>query len=137
MTETITVQTIIDAPIEKVWKYYTEPEHIVQWNNASPDWHTPSAKNDVRTGGTFTFRMEARDGSAGFDFGGTYTEVKVNELIAYTMGDGRRVQVTFSGDNQSTKLVVMFDPETVNPIEMQRGGWQAILDNFKDYVESH
>lgn len=133
----ITVENTINAPVEKVWDYWTKPEHITKWNNASDDWHTPRAENDLRTGGSFSSRMEARDGSMGFDFGGVYDEVRNNEYIEYTMGDGRKVMVTFSGDGTSTKVTETFDPETTNSIELQRGGWQAILDNFKKYTENN
>lgn len=133
----ITVESTVQAPVEKVWKFWTLPEHITQWCNASEDWHAPRAENDPRTGGKFLTRMEAKDGSFGFDFGGIYDNVKTNELIAYTIGDGRKVQITFSPSGNSTKVVETFDAENENPVEMQRGGWQAILDNFKKYVESH
>ncbi len=132
---TINVENTIDSPTEKVWECYTKPEHVTKWNNASPDWHTPRAENDLRVGGKFSFRMEAKDGSAGFDFWGIYDEVEENKLIKYTMGDGRKAEVIFAGDNSETKVVVNFEPENENSIEMQRGGWQAILDNFKRYVE--
>ncbi|MEW6722849.1 MAG: SRPBCC family protein [Candidatus Micrarchaeota archaeon] len=133
----ITVQAIIKAPVEKVWRFWTGPEHIVKWNSASEDWHTPRAANDLRKGGTFSCRMEAKDGSAGFDFGGVYDEVKTNESIAYTMDDGRKVRVSFTsiGDGE-TKVVEAFDAESTNPPELQRAGWQAILDNFKKYAEN-
>lgn len=135
--ESITIQTTINAPVETVWEYWTAPEHITKWNQASEDWHSPSAENDLRTGGTFTTRMEAKDGSAGFDFGGTYDEVTPYELIAYTMDDGRTVKITFakSNDNETT-VVETFDAETENSLELQRSGWQSILDNFKTYVEA-
>ena len=132
----ITVETIIKAPVEKVWNYFTSPEHIMQWNTASDDWFTPKAENDLRIGGSFNSRMEAKDGSFGFDFGGVYDNVKKNELIEYTMGDGRKVKVIFSPSGDQTKIVETFDAEATNPVEMQRGGWQAILDNFKKYTES-
>ena len=133
----ITVESTVNASIEKTWKFWTGVEHITKWNSASEDWHTPRATNDLRTGGKFTSRMEAKDGSVGFDFGGTYSEVKPNQLIAYTMDDGRKAKVTFSGNNQSTKVVETFEAESVNSIELQRGGWQSILDNFKKYSESN
>ena len=133
----ITVKTTVYAPIEKVWKYWSSPEHITQWNNASDDWHTPRAENDLRTGGNFLTRMEARDGSAGFDFGGVYDDVQENKYIAYTMGDGRKVRVTFSGDENETDIEETFDAESENSPEMQKTGWQAILDNFKEYTETH
>ena len=132
----ITVETTVNAPVEKVWKTWSEPQHIKNWCAASDDWHAPKAENDLRTGGTFSTRMEAKDGSFGFDFGGVYDNVKKNELIEYTMGDGRKVQVTFSPAGDQTKIVETFDAESTNSVEMQRGGWQAILDNFKKYTES-
>jgi uncharacterized protein YndB with AHSA1/START domain len=110
---------------------------VVNWNSASDDWHTTKAENDLRTGGTFSSRMEAKDGSFGFDFGGIYDEVIPNELIAYTMGDGRKVKVTFTENSGKTEVVETFDAETENPVEMQRGGWQAIMDNFKKYAEAN
>jgi len=135
-TTKITVETTVNAPVEKVWKSWGEPEHIKNWCAASEDWHAPKAENDLRTGGKFSTRMEAKDGSFGFDFGGIYDNVKKNELIEYTIGDGRKVQVTFSPSGDQTKIVETFDAETTNSVEMQRGGWQAILDNFKKYTES-
>jgi uncharacterized protein YndB with AHSA1/START domain len=132
----ITIETTVNAPVEKVWKAWSEPQHIKNWCAASDDWHAPKAENDLRTGGTFSTRMEAKDGSFGFDFGGVYDNVKKNELIEYTMGDGRKVNVSFSPSGDQTKIVETFDAESTNPVEMQRGGWQAILDNFKKYTES-
>lgn len=131
----ITVEAIVNAPVDKVWKLWTTPEDIIKWNSASDDWHTPRAENDLRAGGKFFSRMEARDGSFGFDFGGVYDEVKTNEVIAYTMGDERKVKVTFSAAGNQTKVVETFEAEDMHSIEMQRGGWQAILDNFKKYTE--
>jgi uncharacterized protein YndB with AHSA1/START domain len=136
-TQNITVQQVVNAPLEKVWNYFTTPQHIMQWNNASPDWHTPRAENDLRTGGRFNSRMEARDGSMGFDFWGTYDAVTPHELIAYTLGDGRKVTVQFAPEGNSTSVVEQFEAESQNPVDMQRTGWQAILDNFKAYTESH
>jgi len=134
----ITVENTVDAPVEKVWQCWTAPEHITKWSYASDDWHTPYAENDVRVGGSFKSRMEAKDGSMGFDFGGVYDEVKTNKAIAYTMGDGRKVAVSFSDlGNNKTKVVETFEAEGTNPIEMQRAGWQAILDNFKKYTEEY
>ncbi len=132
----ITVETIVQAPLEKVWEFWSQPEHITKWNAASEDWHTPRAENDLRTGGKFSSRMEAKDGSMGFDFGGTYDEVKEHELIAYTMGDGRKVRVVFTPMGDKTLVSETFDPESENSREMQQGGWQSILDNFKNYVEA-
>jgi len=133
----ITVESTVNAPVEKVWGYFTKPEHITKWNNASADWHTPSAKNDLRVGGNFLYRMEAKDGSFGFDFGGTYDEVKNGELIEYTIGDGRKVKVNFTGEGNKTKVTENFEAENMNSIELQKTGWQAILDNFKRYTESN
>lgn len=133
----ITVENTVTAPVEKVWAYWTKPEHIIKWNNASDDWHTPRAENDLRAGGSFVSRMEAKDGSIGFDFGGVYDKVKIHEYIKYTMGDGRKVKITFSGNGDTTKVVESFEAETTNPIEIQKGGWQGILDNFKKYAESN
>jgi uncharacterized protein YndB with AHSA1/START domain len=133
----ITVETTINAPVEKVWEFWSSPEHITKWCNASDDWHTPRAENDLRTGGKFLSRMEAKDGSFGFDFGGVYDDVKTNELIEYTIGDGRKVTIHFVPTGNETKVIETFEAESTNPIEMQRGGWQAILDNFKKYVEAN
>lgn len=131
----ITVQAVINSPVEKVWELYTTPEHIMQWNNASDDWHTPRAENDLRVGGKFFSRMEAKDGSVGFDFTGVYNEVKENELISYTMDDGRTVTVKFEEIPETVKITVTFEAESENPVEMQKNGWQAILNNFKKYIE--
>ncbi|MFN2438133.1 MAG: SRPBCC family protein [Chitinophagaceae bacterium] len=133
----ITVENTVKAPVEKVWKFWTEPEHIKKWNNASDDWHTPHAENDLRVGGKFVARMEAKDGSFGFDFGGIYDEVTPNKSIAYTLGDGRKVNISFTGRGNETKVVETFDPENTNSMEMQKTGWQAILDNFKKYTEEN
>ena len=133
----ITVEALINAPIEKVWEFWTKPEHIMVWNAASDDWHTPSATNDLRTGGKFTSRMEAKDGSFGFDFEGIYDEVKHLELIKYGMADGRKVQVEFIKEGNLTQIIEKFDPESVNPVDMQKAGWQAILNNFKKYIEAN
>jgi uncharacterized protein YndB with AHSA1/START domain len=132
----ITVESTIDAPVEKVWETWTKPEHIAHWCAASDDWHVPKAENDVRVGGSFSTRMEAKDGSFGFDFGGVYDAVRVNEYMEYTMGDGRKVQITFTSHGNKTHVVESFDAESTNPVEMQKGGWQAILDNFKKYTEA-
>src|SRR5690606_19175336 len=105
----ITVETTVKAPVEKVWKLYTSPEHIVKWNSASDDWHTTKAENDVQTGGKFLSRMEAKDGSFGFNFEGVYDNIRVNERIAYTMSDGRKAEITFTGEKNETKMTVVFD----------------------------
>lgn len=133
----ITVAATVNAPAEKVWEFWTKPEHITQWNSASPDWHTPRSENDVRVGGKFSARMEAKDGSFGFDFWGIYDEVEANKRLAYTIGDGRKVEVDFKADGNSTVVTETFEAENMNPVDMQRGGWQAILDNFKRYTESN
>ncbi|MFV8325962.1 SRPBCC family protein [Flavobacterium sp. ZS1P14] len=132
----ITVETIINAPIGTVWEKWTNPEDIVNWNNASDDWHTTRAENDLKAGGKFLSRMEAKDGSVGFDFSGTYDTVKSNELIEYTADDNRKVKIQFCNDNDKTKIIEIFEAENENPIAMQQSGWQSILDNFKKYTES-
>lgn len=132
----IVVESTINAPIEKVWACYTEPTHIMQWNNASPDWHTPKAENDLRVGGKFSSTMAAKDGSFSFDFWGIYDEVVANERIAYTLGDDRKVSVDFKSDGSQTVVTTVFEPESENSHELQKAGWQAILDNFKKHVES-
>jgi uncharacterized protein YndB with AHSA1/START domain len=132
----LTVQSTINGPIEKVWESWNNPEDITNWCSPSPDWHTPTATNDLREGGRFSSRMEAKDGSMGFDFGGKYTTVKKNESIEYTIDDDRKVKITFTPDGDTTKVVEQFEAESINPIEMQQGGWQAILDNFKKYTEA-
>ncbi len=132
----LTVHTTIQAPVSEVWKYYTEPVHITQWNSASPDWHCPGASNDLRVGGKFSSRMEARDGSMGFDFEGTYTDVEPGKSLAYTMGDDRKAWVGFNAAGNQTEVVVKFEAEHTNSAEMQQAGWQAILDHFKKYAES-
>ena len=133
----VTVESTIQAPVEKVWETWTQPKHITQWCNASEDWQAPRAENDLREGGSFVTRMEAKDGSMGFDFGGVYDAVRKNEYIEYTMADGRKVQITFYPKGKETKVVESFEAESQNPVELQRGGWQAILDNFKKYTESN
>jgi uncharacterized protein YndB with AHSA1/START domain len=136
MTAQITVKTIVNAPVDKVWQCWTEPEHIKKWNNASEDWHTPKASNDLKAGGRFNIRMEAKNGSFGFDFGGQYEEVKVNELIVYTIGDGRKVRVEFLPEGRQVKIIETFEAEATHSIDQQTSGWQAILDNFKKYTET-
>lgn len=133
----ITVETSIDAPLQKVWEYWTEPEHIIKWNSASGDWHTPRAENDLRVGGSFVCRMEAKDGSFGFDFGGEYDAITPYEYIEYTLGDGRKVKIDFKADGKQTKVAESFDAESENSVEIQKGGWQSILDNFKRYTEAN
>lgn len=132
----ITVQNTINASIEKVWELWTAPEHVMKWNNASEDWHTPFAENDLKVGGKFKYTMASTDGTMRFDFEGIYTNVVNPSLIEYEMADGRKVKIVFEKDAEGIKVIESFDPETVNPEEMQKNGWQAILDNFKKYVEN-
>ena len=134
--EKITVSATIDAGIEKVWKYWTEPRHITNWNTATDEWHTPKAENDLKEGGRFVYRMEAKDGSFGFDFGGEYTEIREKELLAYKLDDGRKAKVSFEEKDEKVTLTEEFEVEDQNPVEMQKEGWQAILSNFKKYTES-
>ena len=133
----ITIENNVNAPVEKVWQYWNSPEHIVKWAHASDDWHTTKSENDVREGGKFSSRMEAKDGSFGFDFAGVYDAVKKNELISFVLGDGRKVVVEFRPEGKGTYITESFEAEETNSIEMQRGGWQAILDNFKKYAEAN
>lgn len=136
-TDKVTIVTTVSSDIDTVWKTWTEPEHIKNWNNASPEWHTPKAENDLRKGGKFSSRMEAKDGSMGFDFGGTYDEVVPNKQINYTLEDGRKVNIVFEETDNGISITESFEPESQNSVAMQRQGWQAILDNFKKYVESN
>jgi uncharacterized protein YndB with AHSA1/START domain len=133
---TITVQAVIMAPVEKVWKCWTTPEDIVRWNAASDDWHTSQAANDLRIGGRFNYRMESRDGSTGFDFEGIYDNVVFQKKIEYTLGDGRKVRIAFSRLGRKTIFVESFEAENIHSIDLQTDGWQAILDNFKKYAEA-
>ena len=131
----ITVSTTVHAPIEQVWHAYTTPDAIKAWNAASDDWHTTSASVDLRVGGVFSSRMEAKDGSMGFDFAGTYTRIEPQQLIEYSFGD-RMAQVEFADGADGVLVTVTFDSENVYPVEQQRGGWQAILDNFCRHIEA-
>lgn len=131
----ITVFALVNKPVAHVWKIWTEPAHIMQWCAASDDWHCPKATNDPRTGGKFSSTMAARDGSFSFDFGGVYDDVQLHKRIAYTLGDGRSCEILFTEENGGTRVVESFDAESQNPVEMQRGGWQAILDRFKKHAE--
>ena len=134
--EQITIQTHIDVRVEIIWNAYTSAEDIMEWNRASEDWHCTDAINDLRIGGKFKNRMEAKDGSVGFDFTGIYTALEPFKKIAYVMPDSRQVTINFNSKKSSTDIEVIFDAEAENPIETQRQGWQAILDNFKAYVET-
>lgn len=133
----ITVRTTVNAPLDRVWRCWTEPEHVTQWCFASADWEAPTARNDLRPGGTFMTRMQAKDKSFGFDFGGTYTKVQPMTRIEYDMGDARHVSVSFAETAAGVEVVETFDAEKENPDEKQRAGWQAILDNFKKHAEGH
>ncbi len=134
--EKITIKTLIAASRQKVWDYYTKPEHITKWNFADPSWHCPSAKNDMRVGGRYIARMEAKDGSFGFDFDAVYTEINFGENFTYEFG-GRSATVEFREINGMTEVTITFDPEDEHPIEMQKNGWQSILDNFEKYTETN
>ncbi|SEV98009.1 Uncharacterized conserved protein YndB, AHSA1/START domain [Cognatiyoonia koreensis] len=134
-SQKITVETTINAPVEKVWSAYTTPADITQWNFASDDWCCPRADVDLRVGGRQTARMEAKDGSMGFDFGGTFEAIEPQESITFVLDDGRKVHTTFTDRDGKTHVATTFDPETQNPAEMQRGGWQAILDSFRAHTE--
>ncbi len=135
MNEKITVKAIILASKQKVWDYYTNPDHITKWNFADPSWHCPVASNDLKIGGKYFARMESKDGSFGFDFVATYTDLNEGNDLAYEFA-GRKVNVSLVDHNGETEVMIAFDPENENPIELQRNGWQAILDNFKKYAES-
>ncbi|TGL57302.1 activator of HSP90 ATPase [Leptospira ognonensis] len=131
----LTVQAKISSDVHKVWNYYTAPEHITKWNFADPSWHCPSAENDLKAGGKYKARMEAKDGSFGFDFEAVYSEVLPEKKLAFTMEDGREATVLFQELGNETNVIITFDAENENPIEMQIGGWQSILDQFKKYTE--
>ncbi|TXI77036.1 MAG: polyketide cyclase [Flavobacteriales bacterium] len=132
----ITISTLVNKPVAHVWKIWTEPVHIMQWCAASDDWHCPKATNDLRNGGAFSSTMAARDGSFSFEFGGVYNDVQLHKRIVFTMGDGRTCEILFTEENGGTRVMESFDAETQNSVEMQRSGWQAILDRFKKHAES-
>ena len=132
----ISVEVTIKAPVEQVWDYWTAPEHIINWSFATDEWYCPSAKNDLRPGGVFISRMEAKDGSIGFDFSGTYDHIEPLKSIIYTLDDGRKIEITFSFMGDSTHIIETFEAEKENSLEMQQAGWQSILNNFKKYAES-
>lgn len=133
----ITVKTTVNAPIEKVWNFWTLPEHITGWSFASDDWEALNPENDLRAGGRFKTTLSAKDKSFGFDFAGTYTQVKEHELIEYDLEDGRQVKIEFLQTPNGVEVIETFDPESQNPLEMQKAGWQAFLDNFKKYTEGN
>lgn len=137
MAQPITVQSVVKAPVAKVWKFWTEPEHVMRWAFASDEWEAPAADNDLRVGGRFKTTMAAKDKSASFDFTGVYTGIKEHRLIEYNIDDGRHVKVEFAESPEGVKITETFEPENENPENMQRSGWQAILDNFKKYAEAN
>ncbi len=134
---TITVTAKIAAPLKKVWNFWTSPEHVMQWNNASDDWHTPYAENDLKVGGKFLSRMASKDGKHSFDFVGIYSQVKEHELISYAIADGRQVSISFKQIGEFVEVTESFEAESENSEELQYEGWNAILQNFKNYTESH
>jgi|WetSurMetagenome_2_1015567.scaffolds.fasta_scaffold01199_6 uncharacterized protein YndB with AHSA1/START domain len=131
----LTVQSIVNTSVARAWKYWTTPEDIVRWNVPSDFWHTTHARNELHAGGRFVYRMESADGSSEFDFSGTYDYVTYCRQISFTIGDGRKVQVCFSGRGNRTEVTETFETENSNPVEEQRKGWQSILDHFKNYAE--
>jgi len=135
--KTITIKAVVKATLEQVWECWTTPKHIKKWNNANKDWHTTKVVNELRTGGRFVFRMEAKDGSFGFDFGGTYTKIVPEKQLAYKLDDDRKAIIDFEEKDDKVTITETFDTEDQNPVDMQKQGWQAILDNFKKYVEAH
>jgi len=136
-TQKIAIEAIVVADKKKAWDYYTQPERITKWNFASDDWQCPTASNDLRVGGKYAARMEAKDGSFGFDFEGIYQQIAEGENFIYTLADGRQVLVKFESLGKETKVSIIFDAETENSIELQKNGWQAILNNYKNYTESN
>ena len=136
MKNAITVQTVVNAPMEKVWEYWNKPEHITGWAFASDDWEAPAAENDLRSGGKFKITMAAKDKSASFDFAGVYTNVKNHKVIEYDIADSRHVKVEFTELPEAITIIEMFEPQNTYPEKEQRSGWQAILDNFKKYAEA-
>lgn len=131
------IQSTIDAPVSKVWAYFNDPAHIIKWNSPHESWHTTTAINDFFVGGKFNYRMEAVDGSAGFDFWGIYTQITTHQVIEYTLGDERRVKIVFTEKGDQTEIVEDFMAESENSLELQQSGWQAILDNFSGYTQNN
>ncbi len=136
-TKTLTVEVIVKAAINKVWLYFTQPEHIIHWNHASIDWHCPKASNVLKLGEKFSYTMASKDGSMSFDFNGTYTDLFTHERICYTLEDGRKVEVHFRAEGETTVVKEIFEPEQENTLELQQTGWQSILTNFKNYTEEN
>lgn len=135
-SEKITIEALVNAAPETAWNRWTDPAHIMQWNFASDDWCCPSAENDLQVGGRYKARMEAKDGSFGFDFEAIYDEIIAHKKLAFTLTDGRKVVTTFEAQGDATKVTTVFDPDRDNPLDMQRDGWQAILNNFKAHAEA-
>ncbi len=132
----ITVKTKVNASLEKVWNYFTNPKHIMNWNYASHDWHCPKAENNLEKNGKFCYTMAAKDGSFSFEFQGKYTEIILHEIIKYTIEDGRKVEIYFKKYNDEIEIIENFEPENMNSLELQHDGWQAILNNLKKYIET-
>ncbi|MDF1696258.1 MAG: SRPBCC family protein [Saprospiraceae bacterium] len=133
---TVTITAHITAKINKVWEYWTSPHHIIRWNFASPEWHCPTAEHDLQVGGNFKYHMAAKDGSMGFDYKGTFTQIQPEKVLAFTLEDNRKVSITFEETENGTRVTETFEIEDENTIEMQKQGWQAILNNFKAHVEA-
>lgn len=132
----ITIEALVNKNSADIWQLWTQPQHITQWNQASSDWHAPRAENDLKVGGRFLTRMEAKDGSMGFDFSGIYDDIVEHKKICYTMDDGRQVENLFIDENGRTRIVITFDAENENALDVQRSGWRAILNSFKTYAEA-
>ncbi len=135
--KTITVETNVNGCVIKIWEFWTKPDHIVNWNFAIPEWHCPRVENDLEVGKSFSYRMESKDGSMGFDYAGTYNRIEPHALIEYVLEDGRTVSIDFKKLDDSVSIVETFEVEDTNTLEQQKQGWQAILENFKKYVESN
>lgn len=133
----ITIQVIVNEPIEKIWEFWTKPEHVMNWNNASDDWHCPKADNDLKNNGKFSYTMASKNEAMSFDFEGIYSNIIEFKLIEYTIIDGRKVRISFEETINGVEITESFDPENIHPEEFQKQGWQAILDNFKKYIESN
>ena len=134
--QVITITTLVNAPLTQAWTCFTDSAHIINWNFAADTWHCPAAANDLREGGTFSYTMAAKDGSFSFDFEGQHNTVLHHEYIASTLADGRKMSVRFAAQGEQTLVTETFEPESENPIALQTGGWQAILDNFKQHTEA-
>ncbi|HWR32096.1 MAG TPA: SRPBCC domain-containing protein [Chitinophagaceae bacterium] len=133
----ISISLSVNAPVSKVWEYWTSPKHITEWNHASDDWHCPKSENDLQPGGKFSSTMAAKDGSFSFNFCGTHNEVEIQNIITSTLGDGRKMKVKFEENDGQTSVSESFEAETINSLELQRNGWQAILNNFKKHTETN